>query len=1026
MGLPKYIGSFEVVRLLGAGGMGEVFLARDPDLDRYVAVKRLLSTHSAPSERIERFRREAKIAARLDHPSIVRIYGMLDDEGSQCIVMEYVKGKNLREFMNKSSLSVAQVIPLAYRIAEAMAEAHDHNIVHRDLKSENVLITRSGQVKVTDFGIAKMLDEDTMTAEGALVGTYRAMSPEQVLGKPIDRRSDMFSFGTLLYEALSGQTPFQADTPFITLQRIVHGSHRPLAELVPDLPESLGTLIDQLLAKDPLHRPRDFHDILSSLVDIRNDILGHGCHGSVIPEGHPPLFDFDDTVDGEDEDEPGSEPDDSGSGDDGDDDPPPPQVSSTVAAVPHARSGQRARTAGELAPAMGATEQLSVSGDSWLLGERAAATGGVGKQAARSAANEETAPGEEDAELEGRGEQEAGDGDDAEDELTPIEREPGDAVPEERAQGDVRAGQATALSVRRKAAFALAGAALVGLSGFLLWGLLVPAPVDVSPVRVAILEPTVTGGPPGQQLLIRDAVRRYLGRAVGTLQGVEVERYYRVEQAWDDLRGEAQGGQPSLAQLAENLEVSDVLTADVECDDDLQCTVAVQRITRSGVERLEGRQEFVINSVQYLIESTLGEAVLGRFYPTGETNRAVLPTKDPHLQLQAIQDVFFKPQLHRDFGTIQQRLDALREQAGDFLALDDFEAELLRIRATEEENSVFYERAKDHCDGALDRASDSARLMARCSTIRVVAGDDDDIAEARLLLDRMKAQHPNSRWTNLAQGLWHSSVDVDLAEARRRLENAEKRERSWTTLETLVHILIDQGQMEDAAKKLDELITMRPSYRSVMFLRGKLALRRGDAPCAAEYLKTLVDQNGGTFYWCAFLGEANQLLGEYPSAAEAYGCALSKSPNVSVEFNRAENLMAMGDDKNARAGFRKLAEKQLRGRWMQLAVAAYLLALDENRSPAAEQRLLEELATEVESATADNLSIYYVATSYAVLKKRDRAKELVVRLLNSGDYPVEYFRFPWFDEVRKDLALDDKLLVRFEDSKCHQVAVTEP
>ena len=256
MGLPEKIASYEIVRVLGAGGMGEVFLAHDPRLDRLVAIKRLLSTKDTLPERQERFRREAKIAARLNHPSVVQIYDVVEHEGSECIVMEYVEGKDLRSFLRKKPLSIRKLLPLAIQIARGMAAAHDVGIIHRDLKTENILLTASGHVKITDFGIAKMLGDESLTADGMLVGTCRAMSPEQVLGKKLDRRSDMFSFGILLYEALTGASPFAADTQFVTLQRIAQEPHQPIAELVPEIPDELVALINQLMAKDPLLRPR--------------------------------------------------------------------------------------------------------------------------------------------------------------------------------------------------------------------------------------------------------------------------------------------------------------------------------------------------------------------------------------------------------------------------------------------------------------------------------------------------------------------------------------------------------------------------------------------------------------------------------------------------------------------------------------------------------------------------------------------------------------------------------------------------
>lgn len=292
------IGPYRLVRRLGTGGMGAVFLAYDDRLERQVALKRLHIGSDIPAARRERLRREAKIAARLNHPAIIQIYDVVRVHSDDWIVMEYVEGEDLRRRIASAPLPVPEAIAVAREIAQGMAEAHDQGIIHRDLKCENVLVSRSGHVKITDFGIAKLQGDETRGAEGTLIGTIRAMSPEQARGRPVDHRSDLFSFGILVYELLSGVSPFRADTPFLTIQQIVHGVPRPIAELVPAIPRALAALIEHLLNKSPLLRPRDFHEVADALADIAGDTYKQSC--CTARPGNAPPLPGDDTLTGDD------------------------------------------------------------------------------------------------------------------------------------------------------------------------------------------------------------------------------------------------------------------------------------------------------------------------------------------------------------------------------------------------------------------------------------------------------------------------------------------------------------------------------------------------------------------------------------------------------------------------------------------------------------------------------------------------------------------------------------------------------
>jgi serine/threonine-protein kinase len=263
------IGPYQVLKRLGAGGMGEVFLAYDERLDRKVAIKRIRPDAVSTPERRERFRREARVAAKLNHPSIVQIYDVLADGEVNFLVMEHVEGTNLRQLLDDGPLPVGEVVTLARDVAEGLAEAHRHGIIHRDLKSENVLVTPEGRAKIADFGIAKRVlagtEEDSLTGDGRVLGTYRAMSPEQARGEAVDFRSDLFSLGVLLYEALAGRSPFEAENELAMLSRIVRDRQTPVREERPEVPEELSLLVDHLLEKDPLGRPRSAKEVTQML-----------------------------------------------------------------------------------------------------------------------------------------------------------------------------------------------------------------------------------------------------------------------------------------------------------------------------------------------------------------------------------------------------------------------------------------------------------------------------------------------------------------------------------------------------------------------------------------------------------------------------------------------------------------------------------------------------------------------------------------------------------------------------------------
>ncbi len=264
------IGSYQVERRLGHGGMGEVFLAYDARLGRRVAIKRI--RHGSPVAQSERFRREARVAARLSHPAIVHIYDLVEDSAGVAIVMEYLEGRTLAVLIAAGLPDPLLAVRLGRDVAEGLAAAHAAGLVHRDLKAENVIVTAEGRAKILDFGLAKPVagpeGDETLTAQGAVLGTCHSMSPEQASGGEVDARSDLFSLGVLLYEMLTGRSPFRGSNSLDTLKRVITHHPPPISALRPDLPRSLSELIERLLAKDREARPRSAAEVAASLEEI--------------------------------------------------------------------------------------------------------------------------------------------------------------------------------------------------------------------------------------------------------------------------------------------------------------------------------------------------------------------------------------------------------------------------------------------------------------------------------------------------------------------------------------------------------------------------------------------------------------------------------------------------------------------------------------------------------------------------------------------------------------------------------------
>ncbi len=244
-------GRYTVVRKLGAGGMANVYLAEDQELGRRVAIKILNERHANDDQFVERFRREAKNAAALSHPNIVSIYDRGEAEGTYYIAMEFLDGRSLKELIvGRGPAPVTVSVEYARQILQALRFAHRHGIVHRDIKPHNVLVDSEGRVKVTDFGIARA-GTSQMTETGSIVGTAQYLSPEQARGGEVDQRSDLYSLGIVLYELLTGKTPFDGDTPVEIAMKHLSNAPKPPSKLRPDIPAELDMVVLRALAKNP-------------------------------------------------------------------------------------------------------------------------------------------------------------------------------------------------------------------------------------------------------------------------------------------------------------------------------------------------------------------------------------------------------------------------------------------------------------------------------------------------------------------------------------------------------------------------------------------------------------------------------------------------------------------------------------------------------------------------------------------------------------------------------------------------------
>jgi serine/threonine protein kinase len=292
------ISHYRILEKIGVGGMGEVYLAEDLSLDRKVALKFLPHIFTGDPERMARFEREAKLLASLNHPNIGAIYGLEQADGKRFLILEYVKGETLRARLSKEALPVEDALGVGRQIAEGLEAAHEKGVIHRDLKPANVMITDEGKVKILDFGLAKALADEiqsvdssqsptiteAMTQPGVVLGTAAYMSPEQAKGKTVDRRADIWAFGCILYECLTGKRVFEGETVTETLAAILRGE--PDWDALPfTTPQNIRFVLRRCLERDLSRRFRDPADVR---IEIEEAIPASTANCSSLRQKHSP------------------------------------------------------------------------------------------------------------------------------------------------------------------------------------------------------------------------------------------------------------------------------------------------------------------------------------------------------------------------------------------------------------------------------------------------------------------------------------------------------------------------------------------------------------------------------------------------------------------------------------------------------------------------------------------------------------------------------------------------------------------
>jgi tetratricopeptide (TPR) repeat protein len=962
MGEPVSIDRYRVVRKLGEGGMGEVFLAHDEALGRSVAIKRLL-TRGAPNlhERRERFLREGRKLARLKHPHIVKVFDILDAMDPPAIVMEYIEGWSLRAYIAGSgALPPRQVVRLGLQIADAMAEIHAHGIVHRDLKSENVLVDRAGNATVTDFGIARAAGDETLTAEGAILGTPGAMSPEQMSGKDAGEASDLFLLGILLYEALTGKRPFRGTRDEILLALSTYEPPSPIA-CNPAVPEGLSNLVDHLLKKMPMSRPRSFRKVVETLKQIGAELDSE----SAIPAAVM-LVEI-------------AAPDDSQATEDPVERPEGPEAPegliARLAARPEAEPD--AETLASQAEAVAATEP---SPPRVRIAERAGADARDSEW--RAASNAE------------------------------------DSVVHPRERRDTSQGLATGDKQRirtsgapRRTALMLGAAsavsALVAGAFYLQWPpddsepteehrddheppdptpapgpyrkLHPPEPKPAELRYVAVKVDVPESCPTGARFVTR-SVRSAMEEPLFGLQGVLVVS--KLEPELKRLRSESDG----VAR--------EVLAAEVAChpnrvDIDIWREVdGVMHQTRRSftidVSDL-GRSDAIQNQVRLLYDD---------IEPTEPTWRGQAQESSVQ-ELREVTREYWQEPPDAPIERFLERLAAIRATSPQFVDAYIFEAELLqhRYRQRKTPDMVDLDRAWALAKQAENIDPSWQPTLTRLFSIALAY---NDITEAERVLDQLEQTNPDDGFTHYMRGLLRDNQD-DTRGAHQAFRAAAERHPSWRILYYRTKLDMARCELDEAREGLADLEEHWPDIPAVLQLKGQF-LGRTDPVAAATFFLGLPDDPG--FSKIANQGVLLISLQSYREAIRLLEKAIaskgrSRAASLRAIFNMGEAYKLLGQENQAKRYFDEVLSLFSADKRDSSSMALRALTYA-HLGQAAKAREAIALALKRE-----DMDIYHAAaTVYAIIGDTDEARGWTARALDCG-YAREWFHYPWFEAVRQ-------------------------
>jgi serine/threonine protein kinase/tetratricopeptide (TPR) repeat protein len=950
---PERIGPYRLIRLLGAGGMGEVFLAHDERLDRLVAIKRLRTSSEVSPERRKRFRREARIAARLEHPNIVQIHDVLSEGEVDCIVMEYVDGQDLRQRSKDARPSLHETLAIAGQIALAMAEAHDREIIHRDLKTENVLITRTGQVKITDFGIAKDLRDETLTGDGHLMGTSRSMSPEQASARPVDHRSDLFSFGTLLYEILTGKSPFLGETSYLTMHRVVNDAPESLHTLVPGLPPALVALIEQLLAKEPLLRPRSFREVAQILAQLQ----GLPCTGTP-PAGRSPPGNDGDTAATED---PEPAPDDA------------------------AARSPGVRLAGRTPSDMVETESMPPT----------VAPAPVAPAPAPSVPHAPAPPAPPAARTEAAQNDEPGD------------------------QGNAMASSMPPLRRarwRRAVIMAITGAALALGLGYWLWTGIARQPGHRY-TYVAVPGPIEAPAGPGAALTAA-AVRGGLARGLSEREDVVVLPLHDVTTVSEGFLHVKQR-QPTADEMMRAMGADELIESRLTCGAQ-ECVVSWKRIARDG--GIRATTEFAIRPDDAIAaEQAVLEHLRALYRDHGlrkGLDQAPLTPADQVAYL-GLRSTHWAHEGTSASDEMLAQLELIRRRSPAAVHVYRLEIDMLRRRYRHSARDADLARILVLIREAERQAPDSYEILATQFDFALEA-DLTDLA--RDTLRRIEALDPASGWTLLLRGRWHAEIG-EKDEALAVLQRAATPGSYWRIRYHLAAMRRERDELDEARRHIDRLLEQSPGNYAGLSWLASVEMRSNNPACAVELYDALVERH--RYYdECNGRGVAEMLLGRYEGAAASFRCSLeARLGDPLASLNLAEALALAGDTQAASTTFGALLEslrasEPLRtGDALELETLALAHQARHGAAQADEARLLMD---RVLAETAGQLSheiLYTAATVHALLGDDADSVKYVRQLLDGGRLP-SWFRFPWFDAVRNDPALQQRLAENLPAPTC--------